>query len=260
MTDKPIAQADAVKSRKSGVLKLWPFLIVLAGLTLAVSQGWHTKLSPQSLADNAVWLDAKVSENFLIVLVGYVLVYIAATTFMVPASALTIAGGFLFGLYVGAPATVLGATLGACSLFLISKSSIGEVMRERAGPFLSKMETGFKKDAISYLFSMRLIPVMPFAVANIAPALLGARFRDFALTTALGIIPGTIAYIWLGAAAKGTLLYAANSGEALNVGALFKSLAANFIPALMALGVVSLIPIIYKRFKKVPAGLKDLSE
>lgn len=235
-------------------LRLWPAYIVIAGFALAVTQGWHSYLTPQSLAKNALYLNTLVIENFALVLSAYILIYIAATAFMVPASALTIGGGFLFGLTVGVPATVVGASLGAIILYWAAKSSLGEVLREKAGPFLGKMETGFKENALGYMFSLRLIPAVPFAVANIAPGLLGAKFRDFAFSTVFGIIPGTIAYVWLGAAAKSTILDAAQRGEDLDVAALFKSLAANFLPALIALGVVSLIPIIYKKYSSAKAA------
>lgn len=235
--------------KKPILIRLWPTYIIAAGFALAMSQGWHTYLTPQSLAEHAVYLDKLVSENFVLILGAYVVIYIAATAFMVPASALTIGGGFLFGLLVGAPATIVGASLGAMCLYWAASTSLGSVMREKAGPFLGKMETGFKENALGYMFTMRLVPVVPFAVANIAPALLGAKFRDFAISTVFGIIPGTIAYVWLGAAARGTLLDAAQRGESLDAGALFKGLAANFFPALIALGVVSLIPLIYKKIK-----------
>ena len=101
------------------------------------------------------------------------------------------------------------------------------------------MEKGFNEDALSYMFALRLIPLFPFAVVNIAPGLLGAKYRDYFVTTFFGIIPGTLAYTWIGAAIKGTLL----EGGEVDIG----KLAANFVPAFVALGVVALIPAIYKK-------------
>ena len=212
-------------------------------------------MTPTALAENAAYLDALVKERFIVVLLAFIVIYLLATAFMVPASALTIGAGFLFGVVIGAPATVVGATLGACVLFFATRSSIGNVLKDIAGPFLGKMEKEFNEDALSYMFSLRLVPAVPFAVANIAPGILGAKFRDFFITTAIGMIPGTVAYVWLGAALKGTLLEAAQTGEAIDAGALIKSSASNFFPALVALGIVSLLPIIYKKvFKKTPAA------
>jgi len=111
------------------------------------------------------------------------------------------------------------------------------------------MEKGFNEDALSYLFALRLIPVVPFAVANFAPALLGAKYRDYVLTTFLGIIPGTLAYTWIGSAVKATLL----AGDEPNIGAF----ASNFLPAFIALGLVALIPVAYKKlFSKKASKLE----
>lgn len=242
---------DAVETKQSPIwIKLWPVYVIIAGLSLAVSQGWHQYLSLESLSENAVWLDGMVRDNLLLVLALYVLVYAAATTFIIPGGVLTIAGGFLFGLYIGTPATLIGATFGASILFFAAKTSLGSVLRQIAGPFLERMEKGFNENALSYMFALRLIPLFPFAVVNIAPGLLGAKYRDYFIATFLGIIPGTLAYTWIGAAIKGTLL----EGREVDIG----SLAANFLPALAALGIVSLIPVAYKKItgrKPAPAEI-----
>ena len=157
MTDTSINE----KPSKPIWIKLWPFYIILAGLAFAISQGWHTQLTPAALGENAAFLDGKLEENFLLVLLAFIGIYIAATAFMVPASVLTVAGGFLFGVWIGAPATVLGATIGACILFTAAKTSIGETLKSIAGPFVGKMEAGFNESPFSYLFSLRLIPIFP---------------------------------------------------------------------------------------------------
>jgi len=230
---------EASKKQKPIWIKLWPMYVILGGLAFAISQGWHTQLSPSALGQNAVYLNNLVAENFWLVLLAFIGIYIAATAFMVPASALTIGGGFLFGTYIGAPATVVGAKIGACILFTAAKSSIGETLKGIAGPFVGKMEKGFNENALSYLFTLRLIPIFPFAVVNIAPAILGAKFRDYFISTSLGIIPGTIAYSLIGNGLRETLLTA---GENADVGALVADAAKNFIPAFFALAVVAMIP------------------
>lgn len=238
-------------------VKLWPIYIILAGLGFAISQGWHTQLSPSSLGENAVYLNNLVQENFVLVLLAFIGIYILATTFMVPASALTIGGGFLFGLAIGAPATIVGATIGACVLFTAAKSSLGEALKSIAGPFVGKMEAGFNESPLSYLFTLRLIPIFPFAVVNIAPAILGAKFRDYFITTLFGIMPGTIAYTWIGAGLRGTLLDAAEVGESVDVGAILGAAAKNMAPAFLALAVVALMPAIYKKFFKKKTAVVD---
>ena len=241
---------QAEKPSKPIWIKLWPIYIILAGLGFAISQGWHTQLSPSALGENAVYLNNLVQENFLMVLLAFIAIYILATSFMVPASALTIGGGFLFGLGVGVPAILVGATAGACILFLAAKSSVGEALKSIAGPFVGKMEAGFNESPLSYLFTLRLIPIFPFAVVNIAPAILGAKFRDYFIATFFGMIPGTIAYAWIGAGLRVTLLDAAAVGEKVDVGAIVGAAAKNMFPAFVALAVVALIPAIYKKFIK----------
>ncbi len=241
------------KSIRSIWVRLWPLYIILAGLAITISQGWHQQLTPTALGENAVYLNTLVENNFWLVLLAFIGIYAAATAFMVPASALTIGGGFLFGVYVGAPAVIIGATMGACILFIAAKTSLGETLKSIAGPFLAKMEKGFNENALSYMFTLRLIPLFPFAVVNIAPAILGAKFRDYFITTALGIIPGTIAYTLIGSGLRGTLLDAAAKGETANVGAIVRDAGANFLPAFIALGVVAMIPAIYKKFFKKTA-------
>ncbi|MEL7231106.1 MAG: VTT domain-containing protein [Pseudomonadota bacterium] len=157
-------------------VKLWPIYLIIGGLALALSQGWHSYLTLESLSENAVWLDTLVREYLLLVFGLYVLIYAASTTFMIPGGVMTIAGGFLFGLIIGTPATLIGATIGASILFFAAKTSLGSVLKQVAGPFLTKMEKGFNENALSYMFALRLIPVFPFAVVNIAPGLLGARW------------------------------------------------------------------------------------
>ena len=248
-TDTTASMTEENHTEKSLVQKftgLWPFGLVLVGLGVAYYQGWHNYLTLESIQSNIGWLDSQIAANFILVLLAYFLVYAAATAFMVPASFLTISGGVLFGLVFGTMGTVLGATLGACALFVIAKTSLGETLRSIVGPFLEKMQKGFNEDALSYMFALRLIPAFPFAVVNIAPAILGAKFRDYFITTLLGIVPGTLAYTWIGVAIGDTL----RAGGDVNIG----TLASNFIPAFIALGVVALIPVAYKKiFKKSTA-------
>ena len=112
------------------------------------------------------------------------------------------------------------------------------------------MEAGFNENPFSYLFTLRLVPIFPFAVVNIAPALLGAKFRDYFITTLIGMIPGTIAYSWVGYSVKNTLSKAAETGESVNAIALLKTGVGEMIPALFALAAVATIPLIYKKFFK----------
>jgi len=231
--------------------KKWlPLLIVVSGFGLAYFMGWFKYLNPQLLVENADYLQNLVSENFILVLLGFIALYAILTVFMLPASILTVASGFLFGAFIGAPAVVIGATIGACGLFLAAKTSLQDTLRGVAGPFISKMEKEYNESPFAYLFTLRLIPVFPFAVANIAPALLGAKFRDYLITTAIGIIPGTVAYSLIGHGLRETLKDAGANPENINVADLMGATFVNMLPAFGMLIAVALIPILYKKFFK----------
>ena len=232
---------DTVDQKSSPIwIKLWPVYLIAAVMVGAWQMGLFQYLSLDTLREQQEVLQAFVANNLVLAVAIFIAVYAAATLFMVPGALwITIAGGFLFGLVGGSLATIAGATLGASMLFFAAKTSIGSALRDRAGPFMAKMEAGFNENPFSYMFALRLLPVVPFPVANIAPALLGAKYREYAITTALGIVPGVIAYTWVGSGLGATFA----AGEDPNLA----SVAKNMLPALAALGVVALIPVIYKK-------------
>lgn len=230
------------KPSGSGLLRWAPLLAIAAGVALVFSMGWHKYLTFEQLKAQRETLTAFVAAHPAQAVAGFVALYAVCTLLMVPGSWVTIAGGFLFGLALGAAATVIGATIGASLLFLAARTSLGEVLRARAGPFLKTLEAGFARNAFSYMFTLRFLPVVPFAVANIAPALLGARFRDFFVTTLFGIIPATVAYTWIGSGLGASF----DSGGTPNLAGFARELA----PAFVALAAVSLAPALIQRLRK----------
>lgn len=232
---------DTVEKKQSPIwIKLWPVYLIAAVMIGAWQMGVFQYLSLDTLREQQEFLEGFVANNFVLAVAIFIAVYAAATLFMLPGALwITIAGGFLFGLVGGSLVTIAGATLGASMLFFAAKTSIGSALRDRAGPFMAKMEAGFNESPFSYMFALRLIPVVPFPVANIAPALLGAKYREYAITTALGIVPGVVAYTWIGHSVGASLDPEATQD-------LF-GVVANFIPAFAALGIVALIPVAYKK-------------
>ena len=233
--------SDTTKTKNSPIwIKLWPVYLIAAVMIGAWQLGVFQYLSLDTLREQQELLQGFVANNLVLAVAIFIAVYAAATLFMIPGALwITIAGGFLFGLVGGSLATIVGATTGASLLFFAARTSIGSALRERAGPFMTKMEAGFNENPFSYMFALRLLPVVPFPVANIAPALLGAKYSEYAITTAVGIIPGVIAYTWVGSGLGATFA----AGEDPNLA----SVARNMLPALAALGVVSLIPVAYKK-------------
>jgi uncharacterized membrane protein YdjX (TVP38/TMEM64 family) len=135
--------------------------------------------------------------------------------------------------------TVIGATVGATALFLIARSAIGDVLRQRAGPFVARMADGFSKNAFNYLLFLRLVPVFPFWAVNLAPALLGMRLVPFVLATAIGIVPGTVVFSAFGAS-LGTVFDAGGDIRLKDV------LSPTLIAALVGLGLLALLPVILR--------------
>ncbi len=244
--DNETLTPEPVRSSGTNWLKrLLPVAVIVIGLGAAYAAGLHNYLSLETLEAQRETLKTFVAENLVLAVLAFMLVYILVTVFMLPGALwITISGGFLFGLVGGSIATNFGATIGATLLFFAARTSIGEPLRQRAGPFLKKLEAGFRDNAFSYMFFLRFMPVVPFPVANIAPALLGARPRNFIIATFFGIIPGVVAYTWIGAGLGGVF----DRGEDLNLSGFFGQIA----PPLAALAFVSLIPVVIKRFRKNP--------
>ena len=233
---------DAADTKSKPIwLRLWPLYLIAGGLVAAWAFGLFDYLSLETLRRQQAALRAFVEDNLILAIAAYIGIYTASTVFMLPGALwITITGGFLFGLAGGTLATVIGATFGASLLFLAAKTSLGGFMRKIASGYAEKVRTEFQNSPMAYMFAMRFIPAMPFPVANILPAILGAKYRDYAITTALGIVPGVVAYTWAGAGLGATFA----KGEDPDLASVFQ----NLLPAAIALGVVSLLPVAWKKF------------
>lgn len=224
--------------------RMLPLAVLLAGLVLFFALGLNRYVTLDALSENRQALLAWVDQNGITAGLTFVAVYAAATAFSIPGGAvLTIAGGFLFGIAVGALYVVVGATLGATALFLAARTALREPLRARAGPAIKKMEAGFHKDAVSYMLVLRLVPIFPFWLVNIVPALIGVPLGVYVATTFFGIIPGTVVYSSLGNG-LGAIL---DAGEEINLGLVFEP---EILLPLMGLALLSLVPVVYKRLKR----------
>lgn len=225
------------------IRKVLPMTILAALVGVAYWVRVDQYLTLDTLRDNRAALLSFVEENKLVAAVSFVTAYAAAVAVSLPGAAiLTLAGGFLFGVLAGAALTVIGATIGAAALFLIARSAFGDVLRVKAGPFLARMADGFRENAFSYLLFLRLVPAFPFWAVNLAPALLGMRFVPFVIATAIGIIPGTAVYSAFGAG-LGKIFDAGGEVDLSNV------FSPPLVAGLIGLGVLSLLPILLKRWK-----------
>ncbi len=186
-------------TRAASPIKRWlPLALMLAVMGLVYAMGWHTALTFENLALQRDVLRAFVAAHTLAALGIFMGSYIGVVALSLPgATVFTIGGGLLFGVWIGVPATVVAATIGATMIFLIAKTSLGAALADRAGPWLDRFRAGFEKAGLSYMLFLRLVP-FPFFIINLAPALLGVPLRTFVIGTFLGIIPATIAFSYLG--------------------------------------------------------------
>lgn len=246
-----------------GGLTRWLPLVVIAGLMVLVfAMGWHKLLSFKTIGLNYDVMKAFIAKNLLAAVALYILAYIAVVSLSLPGGlVMTLTGGLLFGWQLGAPATVVGATIGATIIFLIAKTSFGEGLAAKAGPWIGKLKDGFKENALSYLLFLRLVPAFPFVVVNLAPALLGVPLRTYMIGTFFGMMPGTTAFSIAGAglgsvveaqnvAYKACLAKNPSAGDALCPYTIdtSKLVTTELLIAFAALGFVALIPVAVKKW------------
>ena len=238
MTDTTTPKPENTNKSK-GLSRYIPIAIIAVVFSGIVVLGGQDFLTFEAFQANRAYLTALVADMGILAPIGFIFVY-AAMIVLVPPSGtiMTLFSGFMFGTWLGGTVNVVGATIGATGLFLATRSAFGDVLAKRAGSAVAKMEAGFKKNAVSYMLFLRLVPVFPFFIVNIVPALLGVPLRVFAATTALGIIPGTFIYTSLGAG-LGSIL----EEEAPNFGLIFEP---RYLAPILGLALLSLVPILLK--------------
>lgn len=221
-----------------------PLIIIAVLMLLAWYFNLTQYLSYEAIRANRMALVDYVEQHYILAPLVFIGAYITVTALSIPVAVyLTLLGGFLFPQPLSTLYVVTGATIGACFLFFAASTALGETLRERAGPRLAKMRSGFQENAAGYLLFLRLVPLFPFWLVNIAPALLGVPFITFLWTTALGITPGAFVYAQVGTG-LGAIF---ESGEEFSVNALLNN---DIKIAFVALGIFALIPTVYRMWKK----------
>ncbi len=236
-------QSTATGRKASALRRFLPLAVLAAAVAAAFASGLHEHLSIETLRDHRALLNGFVADNAVLAGFAFVTLYALSTALSLPGGViLTVAGGFLFGVALGTVYVVFAATLGATAVFLIARTAFGSVLRDRAGPFLVRMEAGFRENALSYLLVLRLIPLFPFFVVNLVPAFLGISLRIYVLGTFIGIIPGTLVFILAGAGLGSVF----DQGGQFSAGSV---LTPEVIAGLVGLSLLSLLPVGYKRLK-----------
>lgn len=228
----------------SWIKRFGPIVLVLALIGLALASGVTEHLTLAELKLRRDELQALVSQHPALSLAAYILIYIAVVSLSLPgALIMTLSGGFLFGPWFGGLAAATGASLGAAVIFLICRTAIGDALRGKAGSTIARIEEGVRRDAFSYLLTLRLIPVMPFWLVNLAAGFVAIPLRTFLVATVLGILPGSLVYAGLGSG----LGHVFASGQEPNLRVIFEP---QVLLPLIGLSLLSLLPIVLRRFRK----------
>ena len=237
--------------------RILPFavVIILVGAAYLAIGG----VSLESLVRHRAAIDDFVASHRLLAVLSYMGLYIVTVALSVPGAIfLTVTGGFLFGLVLGASAAVISATIGATLMFLAARTALGDPLLRRAGPRANQLARGFRDDAFSYLLFLRLVPAFPFFLVNLVPAFAGVRLGPFIAATAIGIIPGAIVFALAGVGLDSMIAAQKNSyDQCIAAGGadcrlafyLADVLTPQLIAALFALGLLALMPVVVKYWR-----------
>lgn len=238
---QPMTQNPAHPLRRYLPLALVALVAILGAVFL------RDHLSFDALRENREALLAFASAHPIATPLLFIGAYILIVAFSLPgASAATLTGGFLFGVFPGVFYNLTGATLGALGIFLAVRTGLGAGLRDKidaSDGAVKRLTDGIKENEVPVLISMRLIPVLPFFIANLIPAFLGVSAWRFVWTTFVGIIPGGLVYTWVGAGLGEVFA----RGETPNLGIIFEPFV---LGPILGLAALSLLPIILKKFKK----------
>ena len=224
--------------------RFFPILMIIAAIVTFFMLDLGQYLSFDALAEHRQILSEQVAMHPIMASLVYISIYILVVALSLPGGlVMTLSGGFLFGAVWGTSMAVIGATLGATILFLIAKTSLGDFLLAKAGNTVKKLQAGFEADVWSYMFILRVVPIFPFFLVNLAPAFLGVPLRVYVVATFFGIIPATFVYALAGSGLGKVF----EQGESFSAASI---LTPEMMGAFLGLGLLALVPVIYKRLAK----------
>jgi uncharacterized membrane protein YdjX (TVP38/TMEM64 family) len=183
-----------------------------------------------------------VDAHYFLALISFAGVYmVSATTAFPLGGILVLLSGYLFGAFVGTIVTVAIATLGGVVVFFITKYVCKDWVQKRFGKYLAPIEKELTEHPASYLLFLRFMPVVPYIVINVVPALVGVRFSTFLWTSVVGLLPGALIFNLAGK----ELSRIVNTGNVLTP---------SLIVSLLLLSALSLVPLIYRKYRLYKEG------
>ena len=220
-------------------------LPLIAILTVAAIGAFTLRdyLSFETLRDNREALLAFRDSNYLATVAVFMAAYVVIVAFSLPGATIaTLTGGFLFATFPGAVFNITAATIGATLIFLAARWGLGERLAARmeAGEgTVRRIKDGIDENQWSMLFLIRLVPAVPFFVANLVPALVGVPLSRFVISTFFGIIPGGVVYTSVGAGLGEVF----ERGETPNLGIIFEP---QILLPILGLCARAALPIVIK--------------
>ncbi|KIN70649.1 putative membrane protein [Sulfitobacter noctilucae] len=245
-----MAQMTDADKASSGTRRYLP-LIAIAVVAIIGAVTLRDYLSFDMLRENREALLAFRDSNFVLTVLVFLAVYICIVGFSLPGALIaTLTGGFLFGTALGTFINITAATSGAVLIFLAARMGLGNRLKERmeaSEGLVSKIKKGIDENQWSMLFFIRLVPAVPFFVANLIPAFVGVPLYRFVISTFLGIIPGSLVYTSVGAGLGEVFA----KGQSPNLGIIFEP---HILLPILGLCALSVLPVIIK----VVTGKKEL--
>jgi uncharacterized membrane protein YdjX (TVP38/TMEM64 family) len=245
------SRRQAAGGGRRGTHRTWtrfvPLAMIVVCLAVGYALGWQRYLTLDYLAASRLALKETVAANPVTAPLAFMGLYALVVALSIPAaSILTIFAGFLFGWLAGGILVALAATAGATALFLAARTAFGDFFRERAGDRVLRLAKGFEEDAFGYLLALRLAPVFPFFVVNIAPAFFHVRLRTYLAATFLGILPATFVYAYLGRSIDVVLTEARLAGRSVGLADLVSP---RVTIAFLMLALIALLPVAVRAFR-----------
>jgi len=233
---------DMTDAPQSAIMKRLP-LIIIAIVAILGAVFLRDYLTFETLRDNREALLAFRDDNYLMTVLLFIGAYILIVGFSLPgATVATLTGGFLFATFPGALYNVIGATLGATAIFLAARTGFGAKLGaklEGSDGIVKKIKDGIDENQWSMLFLLRLVPAVPFFLANLIPSFLEVPLRRFMISTFFGIMPGSVVFTSIGAGLGAVF----ERGETPDLGLFFEPY---IIGPILGLCVLALLPIIIK--------------
>ncbi|MEQ8505728.1 MAG: TVP38/TMEM64 family protein [Rhodospirillales bacterium] len=253
----PKAAGDAPDSAASGgfpVKRMVPLAVIAVAMALFFVFDLHTYISFDALKTHRMAVLDYYAQHQALTILMFGAAYTVIVALSIPGAIwMTLLAGFVFGTALGAAVVIVAATLGSLIVFLAARYAIGDLLYKKAGPFVRRMEEGFRKNAFSYLMFLRLVPLFPFWLVNLVPAFLNVGATAFVVATILGIAPATVVFASVGNGLGAVL----DQGGMPDLSIVFEP---HIMGPLLGLAVLALIPVVLRKFKERRENMNGSSD